>query len=306
MKLFKKNTRRSPDRSIQPNKNVKSTQNYYRGRISSQSRQKPSKVSLKPVKESFGKDKKSKLVIMRNHIFSLSIVIIILGLLSVNATIGSAVFIELPRDNIYRSTDEYIQSANKILNDNWSFRTKLTFQSEEYEQKLKDEFPEIASVSAVLPIAGRELQLSMTLQKPIARLVVGGGRELVLTDAGRVVESNLSGNYPILSLQEPHELENGSQLLTSIESELLTLISQEFDGSSELRPKVKSTLYDIRRRELQVRFNDLAYYAKFTAEAEAGEQVGSLVATIADIVQSRIDKPKKYVDVRVAGRVFIK
>ena len=90
-----------------------------------------------------------------------------------------------------------------------------------------------------------------------------------------------------------------------METELIQTLRNEFDGSSSIRPQVNSILFDVEKREMQVRFNKASYFARVTPERDSREQVGALVATIAQLDEDN-DTPNEYIDVRVEGRVFVK
>lgn len=306
MRFKKRQSQRSPKLDGMKRSRTYS-QNYYRGERRLEKRNTQT-LSPRPSIEQEGQTSRFGRVLSfaGRHFLTILILLAISGLLLVNITIGKAVFIDAPADNPYRDSEIYVQAAQDILNENVSFMTKVTFQSEDYEQRFIERFPEVSSLSAVVPIAGRELQLSMKMQEPVA-VLMADNNEYYVTQSGQIVETpKANTEYPIISLQEPPRITNGGQLLTSSEAELINLLSREFDGSSSVRPKLASILYDIRKREMQVRFRDVPYYAKVTSEAEAGEQVGALVATIADVGENKIAAPNSYIDARVPGRVFVR
>ena len=249
--------------------------------------------------------------LLRSNTFSIIIFGVILLLVFINSTMGSVKVTTVQSQSAYRSNDKYQQSANELFNNKLLNKSKLTFRASDYEAQLLDQFPELASVSAVVPLAGRNLQVSLGPHDALARVQVQGNQNIVLTDSGAIIVSDAAtdlSQLPALTLQQPPEIIDGNQLLTSNEVNLISLLKSEFDGSSTTRPKLLSVLYDIKKREMQARFEGVQYYAKFTSDTLSGageRQVGALVAALQQ-QQSTGTMPSQYIDVRVAGRVFIK
>lgn len=240
--------------------------------------------------------------------------IAIVGLLLFNTTLSSAGTQLSDENNVYRTSDMYKAGVDAIFTSSWRNNNKLTFSSTSFEQEIRVQFPEITRAVAVVPIAGRELAVTLEFTKPLVRLVdPKGGTIGVVGERGNFInldEVDLLSHedlfaIPTLRLLKSPEFAQGSQLLTSVETELIQTLRNEFDGSSSIRPQVNSILFDVEKREMQVRFNKASYFARVTPERDSREQVGALVATIAQLDEDN-DTPNEYIDVRVEGRVFVK
>lgn len=238
--------------------------------------------------------------------------IAIVALLLVNTTLSSAKVAIASDTTAYRLAAVYEQKISELFGTSFLQRSKLTFSSDAFEQQIISAFPEVSRAVAVVPIAGRNVQVYLEFITPLVRLtttdnqegVIGEGGVFVFLDTKSLDTSSLS-ELPVLTLKEQPEIQEGSQLLTSVESKLLALLKAEFDGSAPYRPQVSSIVFDVKKREMDVRFKGTSYFAKVTPERDAREGVGSLIATLKEL-EGRNAIPKEYIDVRVEDRVFIK
>ncbi len=241
------------------------------------------------------------------------IFIAILVLLFLNTTMSSVATRLDDQNNAYRTAEEYKQGIDDIFNSSFLNKSKLTFRSTSFERDVQAKYPEMSDVVAVVPLAGRELHVNVSFTAPLLRLVDAKGELIGIVGeqgnfiqlSGESSQLNMLMDVPTLQLLESPTFEQGSQLLTSVETELVTTMLSEFDGSGEYRPTVQSILFDVVRREMQVRFIDTGYYARITPERDAREQVGALVATLKQLTEDN-DMPTRYIDVRVEGRVFVR
>lgn len=239
-------------------------------------------------------------------------ILAILFLVIANTTL-SGVVIKIQNFNEttpYKSNKQYKDKITDIFNKNMLNKNKISFNSTKFETQIKNEFPEVESVVAVIPLAGRGLQVGLTLTEPLARLQTNGNKQTFLGQNGKSIEyindsDKLNEfNLPILSI--PNISFNvGDQLLTNEEVKLIDLLTKEFDGSDSYRYSLKSIEFNIKSREIMIRFNGVNFYAKLTVERQIREQVGSLVATIKNLSEQG-NLPKEYIDVRVEDRVFVK
>jgi hypothetical protein len=224
--------------------------------------------------------------------------------------VDTRIQIKLPEKWPY-DAEYYKEGARAIQNSSVLYRTKLTLRSDRFEEQFKGRFPEVQEVTVTYPIAGRQLIVNVILSEPLLRIVGAGNQQGIVTQDGLVSlldesqKINESFSYlPSLSVVDlPIEL--GQRVLTSEEAELLSLLVSELDGSEAYRPKISSVEFDVKKREIIVKFVDKNYFGKLTPESESRGQVGSLVAVIRDSVEKGTPVGS-YIDVRVEGRVFVK
>lgn len=211
----------------------------------------------------------------------------------------------------FRSDDEYRQAVQQVFQESYFNRLKLTFDSKRFEQKVVAALPEAVRATAVVPLVGTKLQVGLTISKPASRLLIDAQSQGVIGEDGRVLlteESNAItksfSNTPLLTIEPAVDTTAGMQLLTSEETSLIGLLRSEFDGSSADRPLFKSAIYHVQKRQIDVFFSGVNYYAKVSTERDGRTQVGSLVAAVKQLMSEK-HMPANYIDVRAEGRVFV-
>jgi hypothetical protein len=271
---------------------------------------KPAK-RVERIKKEDGSTKKAKFDRFVKLLPQRLIFVAITGLLIINTTLSSAKVTKIDDKGIaYRTTQEYKDGVNDVFSSSLLHKSKVTVDSDSFEKQVTEKFPEVSRAVAVVPLAGRELQVNLEFSKPLLRLTTVDKQQGIVGAEGNFIllgDTSSSASFdriPVLSLQVQPELQQGSQLLTSVETALLKLLISELDGSEPYRHKVKSVLFDVAKREMQVRFDGVAYYAKITPERESRGQVGALVATLKQLTAQSII-PAQYIDVRVEDRTFV-
>jgi len=229
-----------------------------------------------------------------------------IGLNSVGVKIG---------DNgavIYRERSEYVDAVQSAFRASLLYKSKLTFNSSKFEQRVMDGLPELSGAVAVVPLAGTKLQVGLEFAQPVLRVRLDNLRQGIVGEGGKLLyEANTSevlskfSKLPLMNLEPAVRMSVGDQLLTSEEVELIELLMVEFDGGDEHRPTIDSFTHDIEHRELQVRFHGTTgYFAKLVPGNNPRAQVGALVATMKNLFETN-SLPTSYIDVRVDGRVFV-
>ena len=240
-----------------------------------------------------------------------SIVGVIIGFLIINTTLSGVLIKTAASSNAYQPPEVYETKINDLLRSSFRSRSKLLLNSSRFEAQIQAEFPEVANATAVIPLAGRTLQIGLEFAEPLLRLQMPQNQQGIVSQNGILVFSDsaaeINATYASLpSLSIPLvDFKQKEQVLTSDEANLLALLMSEFDGSASHRPAISSVEFDVKKREMKVRFKSEAYYAKLTPEREARAQIGALVAILNEMTDKGLEITD-YVDVRVEGRVFIK
>jgi hypothetical protein len=239
------------------------------------------------------------------------VLLAIIGLLIVNVSLSGVSVRVKGSTYAYRTNDQYQAIVGEILASRPVFRTKATLSSSSLEEEIKKQLPEVETATAIIPLAGRRLQVLLDVSSPLVRLQTGTNKLAVVSASGVVTNEDSSevinstfAELPSLSMVGITP-KVGAQLLTQDESALIKLLSQEFDGSDETRPNVQSLEFDVKKREIKVRFKNETYYAKVTPEEEGRLQVGALHKTIQELKEQRTPAAE-YIDVRVQDRVFVR
>jgi len=242
-------------------------------------------------------------------------VIVILFLVIANTTISEAI-VKLDTDNSdfanYRSLQEYNTGINIIFSSSIRNKSKFTLNSSSFEAEIRKKFPEVSNAVVVTPLAGRRLQVGLSLDKPLARLqqpknnsqaVLSSNGSIVIIDTATVINEKFA-DLPSISIPNIN-YSVGDQILTSDEAGLTRLLISEFDGSAPYRYKINSLEYDIQKREIRLKFDNVSFFAKLTPERDSREQVGALVSSLKSLTEQG-GLPSEYIDVRVDDRVFVK
>ncbi len=243
----------------------------------------------------------------------LTLAVVLLLLVNLTMSSSKVKVIESEQSSSYRSSEKYHEGVESLMNSNVLYKTKLTFSSSRFEAELEELYPELDYSTAVVPLAGRKLQVGLKFEKPLVRLqikkdqqgIVGDNGKLFLITDTNTALSNFS-DIPSMTIEPKVDFIEGSQVLTSAESELIELLNNEFDGSEEYRPKLDYVEFNVKNRELKAFFKGQTMYGKLTPERNSQVQVGALVATMSDFALNRGGLPVTYIDVRVDKRVFVK
>lgn len=232
------------------------------------------------------------------------LIVAVFVFLAVSATTLSAVpHLKLEAEvNLFRDRQEYSFKAHQILGSNFLYRSKLFFRSSEYEARMRQEFPEIEDIEAIVPLVGRDLNVMVSLSRPLAK--VFNGQDSGIVDSNGLltaINSSEAVPDPLIKMVLGAEQDNfqvGSRLLTESEISLLKLLV-----ANNIR--VKEVLFHIDIGQFEVSLIDAAYKIRLSTHADPAEQVGAFRATISQLTKTN-QLPQEYIDVRVPGRVFVK
>lgn len=236
---------------------------------------------------------------------------LILALLVVNITLSGTSIRVKGSSYPYRTNEQYQAIINEVLDSRTAFQTKATLSSSSLEAEIRKRSPEVDTATAIIPLAGRRLQVILDVASPLVRLQTGSSKLAVVSSAGIVTHEDASAAINSTFSQLPSlsmvglTPKVGEQILTQDEAALLQLLTSEFDGSETFRPAVQSLEFDVQKREIKARFKDKQFYAKITPEEEGRLQVGALVKTLKSLTEQSA-LPSEYVDVRVEDRVFVR
>ncbi|MCA9328462.1 hypothetical protein KC959_01715, partial [Candidatus Saccharibacteria bacterium] len=230
-------------------------------------------------------------------------IVVVAGLLIANTGITSVGLQSSMSEVPYRPVEIYKRELQSILNSSIWYKNKLTLSSTKFEKEIHARFPEISNASAVIPLAGRRLQIQLQFAEPLLRLLATGNQQAVISSDGRIVAldsaEKINASFRDLpSMSIPNiTISEGQQILTGEEVGLFKLLVSEMDGTSKARPRLESIEFDVQKREIKARFESLSMYAKLTPEREARAQVGALVASLKSFEEQGI-QVTDYIDVR--------
>lgn len=239
------------------------------------------------------------------------IVACFMGLIFFATTLSADTDIKVTKESFsYRDPVIYKKVSTDILKKNLLGRSKLFFRSSEFEEKMRQEFPEIDKIEAIVPLGGRNLTVAMHLSSPLA-IAYSGNQNGILDSAGVLVTASIPDQQDLLKVRFATPQQNfqvGSRILTSNEVEQLNLLSYELSmmplGIDKKPLEIAEALFSIDDGQIEVKLKNKPYFLKLSTYSDAREQVGAVKAILQKLDREGLT-PTNYVDVRVPGRVFV-
>lgn len=205
---------------------------------------------------------------------------------------------------LLRDKKTYQSTALDIIQSSFTSRTKLTIDTNRIERELLKQFPELASVSVSLPLAGSTPTITLVPVGATFSFTASDGASYVMSDTGRIIAANGSDSVNLVPITDQSGLKVtlGSQALPSHDVIFLKVIHTQVTRSNI---QIAGMVLPPSSREVNVRLQDKPYIVKFTLEGDAYQQAGAYIA-----VQKRLDAerktPSQYIDARVGDRVYYK
>lgn len=244
------------------------------------------------------------------YISNVLLLALFLVLLFFATTLSSTPNVLIPEGSYsYHNASDYEASAADILNDSLLQRSKLFFRSFDFESSLLQQYPELSNVEAIVPLGGRDLTVALTVSEPLAK-VQSGEEKGVLDTNGVLVVADEQDTHQLYTVRFTTPQGNffiGSRVLTEDEVQLLSLLESEL-ATLQLKDinsvTIKEVLFNVADGVFEVHMNELPYFIKISSYADAAEQVGAVKVSLEELHKQN-QAPKKYLDARVPGRVYV-
>ncbi len=197
----------------------------------------------------------------------------------------------------------YKLATEQLMQQKLQNRTKFTFDTTSFSHSLTQRYPEIAQAQVSLPLFGNVPTVYIQPSSTALIFVAKDKRSYLVNTEGYVIAGNngkAASTTPVVIDQSGIQPKVGSQALPYNDIRSIQLIV------GELRDKkiaINSLVLPLAAQRLEVHLAGKSYYVKFSLHEKVQQQIGAYVA-----VQRKLDregtKPKEYVDVRVADRVY--
>lgn len=193
--------------------------------------------------------------------------------------------------------------ASSLLN-----RNKITVDTGAVSRRLKQQFPELASVSVSLPLIGHRPIVYLQANQPAFVLQTINGT-FVLDTSGKVLLSaaattpGATDKLPVITDQSGLHAKVGKQVISSAEAGFMQTVTATLAAK---QISVQALVLPVNTaQELDVRPAGQAYVVKFNMHdpTSVRQQVGTYLATI-NSLQGQGKTPAQYIDVRVLGRAY--
>lgn len=203
----------------------------------------------------------------------------------------------------------YSQATASILRQSIWNNNKLTINTDAVAQKLKQLFPELSSVSVVLPILGQRPEVYIQPNQPALILHTTDNGSYVLDQNGTalIATQQLPKQYKatliVVNDQSGLKVAVGKQALTS---DNVSFIQQVVLQLSVHKVVIKTLILPSAASELDATVVNQPYYVKFNMHAsvqDARQQAGTFIAAEHYLAGQHI-VPSSYIDVRSDNRAY--
>lgn len=303
MNLFKKKSKQKSNRSVRTPNAKASTLSYYSSR--SERNSELGRNSEKAAKKS-KRNPKSRAV---QHIPALLVLMAIVGGLLFLSTLTTSVKIKVVDENntTFRDQQVYKNAAEQFSSSSIVNRSKVLFDTNGLEAELKQQFPEIATVSITVPAIGRTPVVKLQTTKPALLLTSGPSTTLIGSNGVALarlsdVKQGVTINVPAVEDKTGIDIEIGKVALPEEQAVFIGTVVEQLEKQSI---PVDTLTIPTSPYDLYVRIKGEPYFVKFNILEDPKQQAGSFIALKRSLDSQRI-KPAEYVDVRAGERVFYK
>jgi len=208
---------------------------------------------------------------------------------------------------LLQDTEVYEQGVAEILSSSPLNLSKVTINTKQVSDQIKNRFPEISDAVVTIPIASHKPIIDVRSKQPAIILNSQDGPYVIDTSGAVLVRvSDLANvgsfSLPIVIDQSGIEIESGKKVLTS---DTVAFIGQLMYQFNEADRVVDTLLLPGQPNELRVTLRGSSYFVKFDMSRDARTQAGTVFA-----VEQRLGSdgktPGEYIDVRVAEKAFYK
>lgn len=221
-----------------------------------------------------------------------------LGIVLYNLYITPAAVVQSEGQNLYRSFDVYEQGIKDVISDSILNRSKITFNSQSVEKKILETYPEISSATVTVPLVGHEPVVGIRFAEPKLKFI-SAGKQMVLDESGKILPLEaVSAPLPAVTDDSGISYKIGDRALTRQEVLFISVAAAEVAANSRTIANIK---IGTAPKEFSLQFEGEAYFVKFSFEYPIRQQLGAMWATLERLGGN---KPKTYLDVRLAERVF--
>jgi hypothetical protein len=298
---FRKNSNKKRSPNFNNTGRTLPVNNYYRS---------PKSTTKPAASENQNKTaKKEKLSLTK--IINIFLIIGGAGLVVFATTLTTNPVIELKKSNAqYYEANVYQEAAIEAIKSNILNRSKLLFQETSFEEKLKEQFPEISQAKPVIPLGGRNLTVIISVSDPFAYVSSGTDTGIINSEGVLVVKNSKEVLANLLNLKFTEPQSNftvGSRILTTSEVNMLLMLRAEMKSltfQDNKSAEIKDVLFDVAKGQLEAKLINKPFFIKLTTFNEAEQQVGGAKATIKQLDKEN-SLPTQYIDVRVPGRAFV-
>lgn len=210
-----------------------------------------------------------------------------------------------------RDTETYQQAATQLIDGSTTNRNKLTIDTSGIALKLRQQFPELETVTVTLPLLGDRVNVYVKPADP-ALVLATASQSFVIDERGRALSEARSQSQltrlqiPTVTDQSNLVFKLGSQALSRQTTAFIQTVARQHRANNI---EITAMTLPAAASELDVYVTGQPYFIKYNihdGDAEAASlQTGSYIATSRHLKAKNI-VPSQYIDVRLQGRVYYK
>jgi hypothetical protein len=210
---------------------------------------------------------------------------------------------------LLRSQDTYQEAARAVLLGSLANTTKLTINTSKVAAELQKQFPELAEVSVVLPVIGRQPVVHIQTARPALLLASSRtGGVFLLDDSGRAVmdaakvTDAVKQHLPVIQDQSGLSVTVGGSALPGDNVSFITEVIGQLAAKSI---QISSMVLPAGASELDIRVGGAPYVIKFNLKGDARAEAGAFLAVKQQLGREN-KTPGSYIDVRVENKAYYK
>lgn len=217
--------------------------------------------------------------------------------------------VKISGEKVYpRDKSSYEQEIDKQLKSSIFYRDKITFSSDNLSKSIREQFPEVNDIKIIIPLLRHRPIIEISLAKPTAKLVTAQ-KTYILDEEGRALfeEKYASAQLntdTLLTINDnsDNEIKLGKPALTERQ---IAYIREVIGQTSAKGFKPRAFALSGGGTAVDVRFEGLDYFVKFSFEADPKQSSGAFVAVSKHFKQSG-GHPQQYIDLRIPEKAFIR
>ncbi len=208
---------------------------------------------------------------------------------------------------LLRDQKVYQDEANSILNDSIFNKTKLTISTDKFEDRMKEEFPELGVVSMTIPIMGRSPLVELVSDNP-KLLITSQDGVFVLNQNGKAIArlKDVPGvsslNLPTVNDDTNIPIKVGKGVLSTKDVTFITSLIYQLNAKGITVSNIKLPK---EAAEIRVEIVGQKYFVKFSLMSDPRIAAGQFIA-IYNKLRAEQGAVKEYIDARVEEKIFYK
>lgn len=208
--------------------------------------------------------------------------------------------------SVLQDNEVYQAGGQELLKQSLFNRNKLTINTDQIAEQMRQRFPELEAVVVSLPLMGHRPIIEIMPTEPALLMSSQNGGLYAIGAQGRALvrASDLPSEIrrSLLVVEDTTDLaiEPGQQVLPL---PMMRFIRDVHKQLSAQQIQIDRVTLPPAAHELHVYPADEAYYVKFSLEADSRVQAGTYLA-VRERLESERTEVKEYIDVRVEERAY--